>query len=129
VTHQATNADQASGVDQAAGQPIDLTAEASALFDEPEWADRDRNSRTIVTTPRMRITLTAMRAGAELGSEGNDDTLAVQVLRGSARLEVAGGSTTLTAGRLAAMAEPGPWRLRAAEDALLLLTVALRTAA
>ena len=85
---------------------IDLMAEAQALFDEPFWTDRDRHSRTLVTTPRMRITLTALRPGAELGSEGNDDTLAVQVLRGTVRLEFDGKAAPLAAGQLATMAEP-----------------------
>jgi quercetin dioxygenase-like cupin family protein len=70
------------------------------------------------------VTLTALRTSAELGSDGNDDTLAVQVLRGRVTVELGGGAADLSAGQLATMAEPGPWRLRAAEDTLLLLTVA-----
>jgi quercetin dioxygenase-like cupin family protein len=105
-------------------QVLDLSAEAATLFEEPEWAGGDRNSRTIATSDRMRITLTALRAGAELGSEGNDDSLAVQVLRGAVRLDVGGAAADVVAGQLATMADPGPWRLRALEDALLLLTVA-----
>ena len=75
---------------------IDLGSEASTLFDEPQWAQGDRNSRTVSTTERMRVTLIALRSGAELGQ-----------------------------GQLAVVAQPGGWRLTAAEDALLLLTVAL----
>jgi hypothetical protein len=47
------------------------------------------------------------------------------VLRGrvGARLDVE--ATDIAAGQLAAMAQPGPWRLTATEDALLLLTVAI----
>jgi hypothetical protein len=111
--------------DLASAQVVDLMAEASTLFDESEWAERDRNSRTIVASDGLRVTLTALRSGAEFGSEGNDDTLAVQVLRGSVRADLGGGSADLHDGQLATMAQPGPWRVTASEDALLLLTVAV----
>ncbi len=104
---------------------IDLAGEAATLFDEPQWSQGDRNSRTVSTTERMRVTLTALRSGAELGNEGTDDTLAVQVQRGRVSLDVNGQSTELGQGQLAIVAQPGGWRLTAAEDALLLLTVAL----
>lgn len=104
---------------------LDLAEEAGTLFDEPEWGDRDRNSRTIATSQQMRITLTALRSGAELGNEGTNDTLAVQLLRGSATLDVDGMQTELRQGQLASVAQPGTWRLAATSDALLLLTVAL----
>ena len=104
---------------------IDLGSEASTLFDEPQWAQGDRNSRTVSTTERMRVTLIALRSGAELGNEGTDDTLAVHVQRGRVSLDVNGQSTELGQGQLAIVAQPGGWRLTAAEDALLLLTVAL----
>lgn len=106
-------------------QVLDVMAEAASLFDEPEWAERDRTSRTIVSGTAMRVTITAMRAGAELGGDGNDDTLSVHALRGTVRVELGGGTADLGAGQLATMSEPGPWRLRATEDALLLITVAL----
>ena len=108
---------------------LDVAAEAQTLFDEREWGERDRNSRTISSTPQMRVTLTALRGGAELGSEGSDDTLAVHVLRGSVELEFAGRTETLGEGQLATVPEPGRWRVRAAGDALLLLTVAQGRAA
>ncbi len=104
---------------------LDLASEAATLFDEREWAERDRNSRTIASTERMRITLTAMRGGAQLGSEGTDDTLAVHVLRGTVSVEVEGQSVDLREGQLATIPQPGGWRLSAADDSLLLLTVAL----
>ena len=104
---------------------IDLAGEAGTLFDEPQWSQGDRNSRTVSTTERMRVTLTALRAGAELGNEGTDDTLAVQVQRGRVSLDVNGQSIDLGEGQLAIVAQPGVWRLRATDDALLLLTVAI----
>jgi quercetin dioxygenase-like cupin family protein len=104
---------------------IDVAREAATLFDEPQWQERGRNSRTISTTERMRVTVIALRAGEDVGNEGTDDTLAVQLLRGRATLELAGRTVDLAEGQLATAAQPASWRLRADEDALLLLTVAL----
>ena len=120
-----SGSDSRSARDLADPLVLDIAAEAGTLFDEREWAERDRNSRTIATTERMRITVTALRSGAELGSEGTDDTLAVQVLRGAVGLEVDARSVDLRAGQLATVSNPGHWRLRATDDCLLLLTVAL----
>lgn len=104
---------------------IDVAEEARTLFDEPEWADRDRNSRTIATTPRMRVTLTALRSGARMGSNATDDTMTVQVLRGSVSLTGGRAPAELVTGELATLEQPAGWELSATDDALLLLTVAL----
>jgi quercetin dioxygenase-like cupin family protein len=104
---------------------VDLKRESETLFGEPEWAERDRNSRTVATTDRMRIVVTALRAGAELGSREMDDTIAVQALQGDLRLTIDGADVDLRAGQLATIEDPGDWTIRATSDALLLLTVAL----
>lgn len=106
---------------------IDVGDEASTLLEEPEWTSGDRNSRTLAMTERLRIVLTALRAGAELSSEESNDTLAVHALRGDLELRVDGLDLELQAGQLAAVEEPREWRVRAATDALLLLTVGIGT--
>jgi quercetin dioxygenase-like cupin family protein len=106
---------------------VDVSNEAATLLDEPEWTSGDRNSRTIATSDRLRITLTALRQGAELGSQESNDTLAVQVLRGRLELEIDDMDVELSEGRLATVEEPRNWRLRATTDALVLLTVGLAT--
>ena len=104
---------------------IDLSSESETLWTEPAWTDGDRNSRTVQTTERMRVTLTALRSGAELGNRGTDDTMTVQVLRGAVSLDLAGRPIELTQGQLATIPQPGGWSLRATDDSLLLLTVAV----
>lgn len=106
---------------------VDVGEEASTLLEEPEWTSGDRNSRTLATTDRLRIVLTALRAGAEMSSEESNDTLAVQALRGRLEVRVEGIDLELEAGQLATAEEPREWRVRAATDALLLLTVGLGT--
>jgi quercetin dioxygenase-like cupin family protein len=104
---------------------IDLGEEAASLLGEPQPESRDRNSRTVATTDRVRVTVTALEAGAELGSEESDDTLVVQALRGQLSLHVDGMDVDLRAGQLATVEEPAAWRIRAATDSVLLITVAL----
>ncbi len=104
---------------------VDVADEAATLFDEPEWRDGDRNSRTIATSDRLRITLTALRSGAELGSEESNDTLSVHALRGRLELAVDGDDVELREGQLATVEEPRDWRLRATTDALVMITVGL----
>lgn len=104
---------------------VDLVQTAQSLFDEPEWADGDRNSRTVATTNRMRVTLTALRAGAELGSRELTDTMSIEVLRGDLTLRLHGDAVDLHAGQLTTIEEPNGWSLAAQADSVLLLTVAL----
>jgi quercetin dioxygenase-like cupin family protein len=106
---------------------IDVAEEAATLLEEPQDPDRDRNSKTIATTDRMRITLTALRAGAEMGSEETNDTLAVQALAGELALSVDGMDLELRDGQLATVESPSPWTIRATTDAVILITVALGT--
>ena len=104
---------------------VDLAGEAATLFDEPEWRSGDRNSRTVATSDRLRVTLTALRSGAELGSEESNDTLAVHALRGRLELAIDGNDVELSEGQLATVEKPRDWRLRAATDALVLITVGM----
>jgi quercetin dioxygenase-like cupin family protein len=103
---------------------VNVADQASALMSEPEWRTGDRNSITVATTDRLRVTLTALQSGAELGSEATDDTIVVQTLRGQVRLAVDGMDLTLGPGQLTTIEDPGPWRLVAETEALLLVTAA-----
>ena len=75
----------------------------------------------------MRVTLTALRAGAAMGSEETDDCLVVQVLRGDVDLRVGDVDRRVVAGQLASIERPVSWQLLADTDALLLLTVVIGT--
>jgi quercetin dioxygenase-like cupin family protein len=104
---------------------VDLGRAARELMAEPAWSTSDRNAETVATTDRMRITLTAVKAGAELGSEMTDDTLAVHCLEGQVAVVIDAAEATLGPGQLATIEEPRGWRLTALADSLLLLTSAL----
>lgn len=104
---------------------LTLAEEANSMLAEPEWAEGEKNARTIVATDGMRVTLVGLRDGATIGNEASDDTMAVQVLRGAAEVAIGGGATALGEGQLLALTEPRGWELRARGDTLVLLTVAL----
>jgi quercetin dioxygenase-like cupin family protein len=103
---------------------VHVADQASALMSEPEWQTGDRNSITIATTDRLRVTLTALRAGAAIGSDTTDDTIVVQTLRGQVRMAVNGMDLTLGPGQLTTIEDPGSWEIVAETEALLLVTAA-----
>jgi quercetin dioxygenase-like cupin family protein len=103
---------------------VNVADQASAVMTEPEWQTGDRNSITIATTDRVRVTLTALHRGAGIGSEATDDTIVVQTLRGQVQIAVDGMDLALGPGQLTTIEDPGPWRIVAEIDALLLVTAA-----
>jgi quercetin dioxygenase-like cupin family protein len=104
---------------------VNVADAATSLMSEPEWQTGDRNSITVATTDRLRVTLTALHPGAEIGSEEVDDTIVVQAMRGQVRMSVGGMDIPLGPGQLATIEEPGSWRIAAETESLLLLTAAL----
>jgi quercetin dioxygenase-like cupin family protein len=104
---------------------VDLAEESRSLRAEPEWLGGDRNARTVATTNRMRIVLTALRSGAEIGSADPNDTLTVQVLEGRVTAEVDAMAVELEPGGLTTIERTSSWRVRAEADSLILLTSAM----
>ncbi len=101
---------------------VDIDRDAASLTDEPQWASGNRNSRTVAVTDRLRVTLTALKAGAELASADLRDTLVVHVLRGQVRLTADQMDVELWPGQLGTVEDPAAWSVHADSDALVLLT-------
>lgn len=117
-TRPARTLDRALGV-------VDLEAEAASLLEEPEWAEGDRNTRTLLAADGMRVALMALRPGASIGDDATNDSLAIQVLRGRVRVESEMEPRDVTAGELLALERPQSWRVAAVDESLVLLTSAL----
>jgi quercetin dioxygenase-like cupin family protein len=103
---------------------VNLADQAGVLTSEPEWHTGDRNSITVATTNRLRVTLTGLHPGAEIGREATDGTIVVQTLRGQVHVVVDGMDIALGPGQLTTIDDPSAWQLVAETEALLLITAA-----
>lgn len=101
-----------------------LAEEMETLRSEGQWADNDKNSRTLAKDIDFRALLSVMHSGATLDEQNGEARASVQLLEGSAALDVAGEVSQLEAGQLAVIDSGRPWTLRATADCALLLTLA-----
>jgi quercetin dioxygenase-like cupin family protein len=121
-----------SGTDHAGREPrdlapslevIDLAAEAVRLRSEPQWADGDRNSKTFIKSGGLRVVMTSLRAGAALDNDQPDEAVSVDVLDGLVEITAGGASVTVRPGQLATLGGGVPWRIAAAEESVVVLSV------
>lgn len=107
---------------------INLPELADQLLDQARAASSGRAALTVRghSDHRLRHTVIALRAGADLSDHESPGEATLQVLRGVVRLTGAGDDVTLTTGSLADIpaARHG---LAADTAAVVLLTVALRS--
>jgi len=101
-----------------------LTDELERLRDEEQWREGDRNSRTLAKDVDFRLLLTVLRDGATLEEGDGDARVSVQLLEGRGVLELEKDEAELEAGDVAVIDAGQSWRLRAAGDCGLLLTLA-----
>ena len=107
----------------AAFHVLDLGAEEVALLAEPEWADGDRNSKTLFKAGTLRVVLTALRDGAALRNEDPDEAVALHVLQGELHVGIRSDVTLAGTGQLVCLAGGEAWQVTAAVDSLFLLVV------
>ena len=103
---------------------FDLAAELGALRVEPGYTDFGRSSRTLARSGPLRMVLTAVRAGTDLGAQVAEGPLAIHVLEGEITSRRDGTEDSLAAGTVAWFSAGGAWSVRAERDAALLLSVA-----
>jgi len=101
-----------------------LADEIEALRGELQWADNDKNSRTLAKDVDFRLLLSVLHTGATLEEKDGEARASLQLLEGSADLEVEGELGRLEAGQVAVVDSGRPWTLRATSDCALLLTFA-----
>jgi ferric-dicitrate binding protein FerR (iron transport regulator) len=106
---------------------FDLAAELATLRAEPAYRDNGRTSKTLARSGPLRLVLTAVRAGTEMGAERPDGPVAVEVLEGrvaaDAGTDGAGDGRQLGPGSVAWFAGERAWHLHMDDDAALLLSV------
>src|SRR3954451_7685949 len=73
----------------AAALAYDLPREAAALRRERSWERGDRNAKTLVQEPGLRVVLVALRPGARLADHASHAQVTVQGLAGRLRVHLA----------------------------------------
>jgi quercetin dioxygenase-like cupin family protein len=101
-----------------------LESEADSLRLEPEYREGDRNSRTLAKETDLRVMLTVLREGAALDEQDGDARTTVQVVDGTATIEIEGAEAHLQPQDVAVIDQGQPWIIRADSDCALLLTIA-----
>jgi quercetin dioxygenase-like cupin family protein len=101
-----------------------LADEIAALRAEDEWADNEKNSRTLAKDVDFRAVLTVMHTGAALDEQDGDARASIHLLEGAADLDIDGETNQLATGQLAVVDSSQPWTLRATRDCAVLLTLA-----
>jgi quercetin dioxygenase-like cupin family protein len=100
---------------------IDPRAAAEQLRSEPAWQRDDRASVTLLHDEAIRVVLTSLHDGAELGAEVSDDWACIDVLEGEVQVDRATEQSPVGAGQRAVVAPGAPWSLRALADPTLIL--------
>lgn len=107
-----------------------LPAEDAALRDKAAATQSGRAAKTLVKNGSLRVTMAALRKGAVLQRHQVEGAVSVQVLRGRARVAVAGPSTPthteeLELGQLFVLQAGAPHTAEALSDCTLLITFAM----
>ena len=106
---------------------FDLALEQSLLEQEPSWVRGDRNARTLVEEPGIRIILTVLRLGTRIREHRTDGWVCIQTTRGHLRVHAAEREMDLPAGHVVVLDRGVPHDVEAVEDhSAFLLTVAMQ---
>ena len=103
---------------------FDLAGEIASLQQEESWRRGDRNARTLVEEPGLRVVLTVLKAGARIREHRTDRPVAIQTLKGYVRVESPEETIDLLVGRLMTLQPGVPHDLEAIELSAFLLTLA-----
>ena len=103
---------------------FNLAEEIEALRSEYQWAENDKNSRTLAKDVDFRVLLSALHTGATLDEQDGDARASIHIVEGRAELDIAGDVASLGSGQLAVVNAGEAWVLRATSDCAVLLTLA-----
>jgi quercetin dioxygenase-like cupin family protein len=112
------------GDDGGTAAAVDLGAVVSGLLASPEWQTQERSSASIVHTRALRVVVTALHRGATLHNDDPDESVTIHGLRGETVVSINGDGVAVDEGTLLGVPAGTPWRLTAATESVVLLTVA-----
>jgi quercetin dioxygenase-like cupin family protein len=102
---------------------FDLTREAEQLRGEAAYQRGDRNAKTLLKDPPLRLVLTVLKAGARMDSHQTEGPVTVHALSGRLRLAVEGEPVELAPGQVLALDADIRHDVAALEESALLLTI------
>jgi quercetin dioxygenase-like cupin family protein len=103
---------------------LDLAAEIERLREEPAWHESDRNAKTLVKNPDLRVVLVVLKAGARLEQHVAAGPITIQALAGRLRVHLPEDAIDLVAGDMAPIAAEIKHDVEALESSAFLLTIA-----
>lgn len=103
---------------------FDLSDEAARLREEREYAEGDRNARTLAKVDWFRLTLVALRSGATLREADQRGSVALQVLHGRVVVRIGKETAEIAEAEVAVVAPGHPWEAVAEADSLILVHLA-----
>jgi quercetin dioxygenase-like cupin family protein len=103
---------------------FNLQRELELLRAEDAWQEFDRNAKTLVKNPELRVVLIALKADARLEQHWAAGPVTVQALTGRVRLHLPETVLDLPAGELASIGAAIRHDLEALEPSAVLLTIA-----
>ena len=106
------------------GDVVDLAALVEELCADLPNHPAGRTARTVMSGPRMRAVVIAMRAGVEMSEHEAPPAATLQVVKGHVTLRGEGEEWSLEAGQLVAI-PPHRHAVEAHADSAFLLTVGL----
>jgi quercetin dioxygenase-like cupin family protein len=101
----------------------DLAAEAARLRQDPMYRQSGKLGHALVKNGRFRVILTVLAAGQAAETAHADSSMSIQVLEGSIQVHVDDGDRELGPGELIFTAPGDAHDIRAAKDAVILITV------
>lgn len=103
---------------------FDLSDEADQLRAEREYAQGDRNARTLAKVDWFRLTLVALRSGATLREADQRGSVALQALQGRVTVRIGKETAEIAEAEVAVVAPGHPWEAVAEADSLILVHLA-----
>jgi hypothetical protein len=94
---------------------------AARLIAEPAFATDGRNSETVHDDGRVRVLVSVVAAGREIGAERNDGYVTLSMIQGAGSLaRGTDDATWLSSGTTAILAPGASWSLRAEDTSVLM---------
>jgi quercetin dioxygenase-like cupin family protein len=108
---------------------MDLGAERASILDAARSAPVGHTAKTLVKDGPIRVVLVGLRSGATLREHKAEGPVTIQALEGEAVVSAGNETETLGVGSLLVFGPEMPHTLDASSDCVLLLTIAMSTAA